>query len=450
MTQLTFPKDFLWGAATASYQIEGAWDADGKGESVWDRFTHLPNRILNHDTGDIACDHYHHMLNDVALMQDLGLPSYRFSISWPRILPDGTGSVEQRGLDFYDHLVDALLEANIQPMVTLNHWDFPQALQDRGGWPNRDCVDWFNEYARIVFERLGDRVAYWATHNEPFVVAFSGYGDGGFAPGISCFHQAFQAAHHLNLAHGHTVALYRQMGLPGKIGIVLNLATFVPKTDTPEDIAAAGRIEDLINNIFLHPLFNGSYPPDLMAWIGEMAPEIEAGDMAMIDQPIDFLGINYYFSQIVQFDPHGLLKLRSEPKIDPGWGITGKGWGICPSELTNLLMQLKDQCANIPMFIAENGTSLEEQSQDDGSIDDQGRINYLRAHFQAAHQAIQRGVNLCGYYVWSLMDNFEGAEGYALRFGLIHVDFKDPNRKRTPKASFSWYRDVIRENAIGV
>ncbi|MFN2302973.1 MAG: glycoside hydrolase family 1 protein, partial [Anaerolineales bacterium] len=179
MTQLTFPKDFLWGAATASYQIEGAWDADGKGESVWDRFTHLPNRILNHDTGDIACDHYHHMLNDVALMQDLGLPSYRFSISWPRILPDGTGSVEQRGLDFYDHLVDALLEANIQPMVTLNHWDFPQALQDRGGWPNRDCVDWFNEYARIVFERLGDRVAYWATHNEPFVVAFSGYGDGG-------------------------------------------------------------------------------------------------------------------------------------------------------------------------------------------------------------------------------------------------------------------------------
>jgi beta-glucosidase len=449
MTQLSFPKDFLWGAATASYQIEGAWDADGKGESVWDRFTHLPHRILNHDTGDIACDHYHHMPNDVTLMRDLGLQSYRFSISWPRILPDGVGRVEARGLDFYDRLVDELLKADIKPMATLNHWDFPQALQELGGWPNRASVDWFTEYARVVFERLGDRVAFWATHNEPFVVAFPGYGDGSFAPGIACYHQAFQAVHHLNLAHGQTVALYRQLGLPGQIGIVLNLATFHPKTDTPEDNAAAGRMEDFINNTFLYPIFRGSYPPNLMAWIGVMAPKIEAGDMAMINQSIDFLGINYYFSQLVHFDPHGLLKLRSEPKIDPGWGITGKGWGICPSELTNLLLQLKEQYGNPSMYITENGTSLEERRNEDGSIDDQGRINYLSAHFQAAHRAMEQDVNLQGYYVWSLMDNFEWSEGYSLRFGLIHVDFDDPYRKRTPKASYSWYRDVIAKNAVG-
>ncbi|MFW5714479.1 MAG: GH1 family beta-glucosidase [Brevefilum sp.] len=448
MTQFTFPQEFIWGAATASYQIEGAWDEDGKGESIWDRFSHQPYRVLNGNTGDVACDHYHHLEEDVGLIKDLGLKSYRFSVSWPRILPQGTGQIESRGLDFYDRLVDNLLEAGIIPNATLNHWDFPQALQDRGGWPNRDSVEWFTEYARAVFEKLGDRVGYWATHNEPFVVAFSGYGEGSFPPGIASFPQALQATHHLNLAHGRAVQLYRQLGYQGQIGVVLNLATFLPKTDDPADIAAAGRLEDLINNLFLDPIFKGTYPQRLMDWVGEMAPEIKDGDMAVTSEPIDFLGINYYFSQNVQFQPHGLLKLKSEFNIDEGWGSMPKGWGICPSQLTELLMHLKDNYGNPPMFITENGTALGEPADENNFVNDQGRINFLRAHFMAAHKAITSGADLRGYYVWSLMDNFEWTEGYSIRFGLIHVDFDDPDRKRTPKASYDWYRDLIERNTV--
>lgn len=450
MTQTIFPNDFLWGAATASYQIEGAWEADGKGESIWDNFSHQPYRISNGYTGDVACDHYHHMPNDVRLMKDLGLKSYRFSISWPRILPEGTGRVEARGLDFYDRLVDQLLEADIIPMVTLNHWDFPQALQDRGGWPNRDSVSWFTDYAQVVFERLGDRVTYWATHNEPFVVAMMGYGSGAFAPGMVSYAQALQATHHLHLAHGQTVKLYRQMGLEGQIGIVLNLATFKPKTDSPEDIAAAERMEDSLNNLYLDPIFKGSYPEGFMAWLGDSAPKIKDGDMAVINQPIDFLGVNFYFAQTVSYSPHSYLKLQAEQIIDPGWGMTLKGWGICPSQLTELLVHLKENYNNPAIFITENGTALGEPADESGYVNDQGRINYLRAHFQAAHDAIQQGVDLKGYYIWSLMDNFEWAEGYDLRFGLIHVDFEDQGRKRTPKASFNWYRDVIKMNGFSL
>ena len=448
MTQLLFPDEFLWGAATAAFQIEGAWDEDGKGESIWDRFNHQPDRILNGDTADIACDHYHHMPDDVALMQDLGLKSYRFSISWPRILPHGTGVVEPRGLDFYDRLVDRLLSAGIIPMATLNHWDFPQALQDRGGWPNRDSVDWFTEYAQVVFEKLADRVTLWATHNEPFVVAISGYADGNFAPGIASYPQAIAATHHLHLAHGRTVQLYRQLGYEGQIGIVLNLATFLPKTDHPKDIAAAKRLEMLINGLFLDPIFKGRYPEELVQWMGEMWPEFQAEDMAVINQPIDFLGVNYYFSQIVNFRPYGLLKLESKPNVDPGWEITEKGWGICPSQLTALLNHLKEDYGNPPVFIAENGITFTDAPDQDGFENDQGRINFLRAHFQAAHQAISQGCDLRGFYVWSLLDNFEWADGYSQRFGLIRVDFDDPHRRRTPKASYGWYRDVIKHNTV--
>ncbi len=448
MTQYPFPEDFIWGAATAAYQIEGAWDEDGKGESVWDRFTHQPFRILNGDTGDVACDHYHHMPEDVALMKELGIQSYRFSIGWPRILPQGIGTTEPRGLDFYDRLVDELLNAGILPNATLNHWDLPQALQDKGGWANRDSVSWFTEYAAVVFEKLADRVAFWATHNEPYVVAFMGYGDGTFAPGIASYPQAFQAAHHLNLSHGKTVELYRQMGYEGQIGIVLNLGTFHPKTSSPADVSAAERLESLINGMFLDPILKGHYPGNLMHWIGDMAPEIHDGDMDIIQQPIDFLGVNYYFSQTVSFQPHGLLKLTSKPKIDPGWGMTLKGWGICPSQFTELLLHLRQDYGNPAMFITENGTALGEPADANNFVNDQGRINYLRAHFRAAHQAMAQGADLRGYYVWSLMDNFEWAEGFDLRFGLIHVDFDAPDRKRTPKASFDWYRQVIEDNTV--
>ncbi len=449
MTPLIFPQGFQWGAATAAFQIEGAWDQDGKGESIWDRFNHLPHRILNGDTANIACDHYHHMPEDVTLMQELGLKSYRFSISWPRVLPHGTGQVEPRGLDFYDRLVDQLLAAGISPMATLNHWDFPQALQERGGWPNRDSADWFTDYARVVFDKLGDRVQYWATHNEPFVVALSGYGDGSFAPGIASFPQALAATHHLLLAHGRTVQLFRQLGYPGQIGIALNLATFLPKTDHPQDVAAAKRLEMLINGLFLDPIFKGQYPPGLITWLGDMWPDTPADDLSVINQPIDFLGVNYYFSQIVSYSPNGLLKLHTKPNVDPGWGITEKNWGICPSQLTALLNHLKDDYGNPPVYITENGITFSDAADENGFVDDQGRVNFLRAHFQATHQALSQGCDLRGFYVWSLLDNFEWADGYSQRFGLIRVDFENPHRVRTPKASYAWYRDVIKQNAVG-
>jgi beta-glucosidase len=448
MTIYNFPQDFIWGAATASFQIEGAWDEDGKGESVWDRFNHQPYRILNGDTADIACDHYHHMPGDVALLQDLGVNSYRFSLSWPRILPQGTGPVEPRGLDFYDRLVDHLLAANIQPMATLNHWDFPQALQERGGWPNRDSADWFTEYAQVAFEKLGDRVTYWGTHNEPFVVAFVGYGNGSFAPGIASYPQALRATHHQLLAHGRAVELYRQLGYDGRIGIVLNLATFLPKTDQPQDVAAAQRLEMMMNGIFLDPLFKGAYPQEAITWIGEMWPEFPASDLDTISQPIDFLGINFYYSNIVSHAAFGLLKLQTEQFTDPGWGFTEKGWGVCPSQLVALLNHLKQDYGNPPVFITENGMCLTDSIDEHGAVNDQVRINYLRAHFLAAHQALAQGVDLRGYYVWSFMDNFEWTDGYSQRFGLVRVDFEDPNRKRTPKASFAWYRDVIKNKAV--
>jgi beta-glucosidase len=450
MTYYEFPPDFIWGAATAAFQIEGAWNEDGKGESIWDRFNHQPYRILNGDTADIACDHYHHMPDDVALMAELGITSYRFSISWPRILPQGTGKVETRGLDFYDRLVDQLLAAGIIPMATLNHWDFPQALQERGGWPCRDSADWFTEYARVVFEKLADRIPYWATHNEPFVVAISGYAGGDFAPGIASFHQALSAAHHQLLAHGRTVELYRQLGYDGQIGIVLNLATFMPKTDHPQDIAAAKRMEMLINGLFLDPIYKGQYPPEFVEWMGEMWPDIPVGDMEVISRPIDFLGVNFYYSEIVSHAPYGLLKFTSEHYTDPGWALTEKGWGVCPSQLIALLNHLKQVYGNPPTFITENGMCLSDPPGWTGVPDDQARINYFRAHFQAAHQALAEGANLRGYYVWSLLDNFEWADGYSQRFGLIHIDFDDPHRKRTPRASYAWYRDVIQQNAVCV
>jgi len=448
MKTFKFPQDFLWGAATAAFQIEGAWNKDGKGESIWDHFNHQPYRILNADTADIACDHYHHMPEDVALIADLGVKSYRFSISWPRILPQGVGQVEPRGLDFYDRLVDHLLSAGIQPMATLNHWDFPQALQLRGGWSNRDSVDWFTEYAEVVFSKLADRVDYWATHNEPFVVAFLGYGYGDFAPGIASFPSALKAMHHQLLAHGRTVELYRQLGYPGQIGIVLNLATFTPKTDQPQDIAAAERMEMLLNRNFLDPVFKGIYPQGFVDWMGPMWPDFPAEDMAIIRQPIDFLGVNFYYGETVSYSPKGLLKLSTETYVDPGWGITEKGWGVCPSQLTALLISIKENYGNPPVFITENGMCMNETMDEDGVFDDQVRINYLRAHIRAAHKALTQGVDLRGYYVWSLMDNFEWADGYSQRFGLVRVDFDDPQRKRTPKASFGWYRDVIQKNAV--
>lgn len=442
-----FPAGFLWGAATASYQIEGAWNEDSKGESIWDRFSHSPDRIFNGDTGDVACNHYHRMPEDVVLMKELGLQSYRFSVSWPRVLPAGRGPVNQKGLDFYDRLVDRLLAAGIAPNATLNHWDFPQALQEQGGWPNRDSADWFADYARLMFDKLGDRVTMWATHNEPWVVAFLGHAFGEFAPGLADYSQAFQTAHHLLLAHGKAVQLFRAGSYRGEIGIVLDLQHCQPASARPADQAACQRRYEMAHAWFLDPLFKASYPDMLMAWIGPHAPRIQTGDLALINQPIDFLGVNYYMTHAVRFSHRGgLLKLDTDFISAPNWGQTAMGWGINPAGLTAILLNLKENYGNPKIFITENGCAVDDTPDENGFVADAGRINYLRAHLLAVHDAIRAGVNVKGYYVWSLMDNFEWAHGLSPRFGLVRVEYG--TGQRIPKQSAHWYGEVIAQNGV--
>lgn len=447
MAFLQFPDGFLWGAATAAYQVEGAWNEDGKGESIWDRFSHRAGTVRGGDTGDTACDHYHRWADDVALMQTLGLKSYRFSISWPRIIPDGRGTVNPAGLDFYDRLVDALLEKNIQPNATLNHWDLPQAIQDLGGWPNRDTSAWFADYARCVFDRLGDRVPFWATHNEPWVIAFLGYALGQFAPGISDYTQAFQTAHHLLLAHGQAVQAYRQGGHPGKIGIVVDIEPVEPMSDSRADMLAAQRVNETNLDLFLEPIFHARYPEYLMEWIGAMAPKTQPGDMERIRQKIDFLGINHYYTRLAGFDPGGgLLKVRLLPKTMPMWGFTETGWGIYPQGMADVLAHVQHNYGNPEIYVTENGCAAMDTPDDDGYVCDDDRIAYYRAFLQAVHQAIQNGANVRGYYAWSLLDNFEWADGYSKRFGLVRVDYHD--LERIPKKSFGWYQEVIASNGL--
>jgi beta-glucosidase len=445
--KLSFPKDFLWGAATSAYQIEGAWNEDGKGESIWDRFVRSPFYVLNGDTGDVACDHYHHMPEDIALIKSLGLKAYRFSISWPRILPQGRGIQNPKGLDFYDRLVDQLLASGITPAATLNHWDYPQALQDAGGWLNRDSANWFADYARLAFERLGDRVAIWATHNEPWCEAFLGYATGIHPPGYVNYAQAFQVAHHLLLGHGKAVQVFRQGGYPGQIGIVLNTSYFQPETDQDQDIAACKRINQEIHDLFLSPLAKGQYPDELFEWLGVNQPVIFAGDLDLIKLPMDFLGINYYFTDSVSYALDGsFFKAKNSPYSAPGWGHTEMGWGINPAGLLGILRYITNNYTFPKIYICENGCAMPDQPDEKGFVADWDRINYLRAHLHMVHQAIQEGINIKGYFSWSLFDNFEWAQGYRPRFGLVRVDFS--THQRIPKQSALWYGQVIGENAI--
>jgi beta-glucosidase len=446
MLSYSFPEGFLWGAATAAYQIEGAWNEDGRGESIWDRYTHTPFMTAHGDTGDVACDHYHRMPEDVALMKELAMKGYRFSIAWPRILPEGRGRVNVKGLDFYERLVDELLRAGIVPNATLNHWDLPQALQDQGGWPNREIANWFVEYAQVVFERLGDRVAMWATHNEPYVVAFPGYMNAVFPPGLSDASLAYRAVHHLLLAHGKVVQAYHAGGWGGKIGIVLDLQNFIPASENEADLAACRRVMQN-SHIFLDPIFKGHYAPELAEWLGSLAPQPLQGDMETIRQPVDFLGVNHYFTNRVRFDASGgLLKSRSEPLTRPMWGYTEAGWGVNPSGLTAMLLKVKNEYGNPPVYITENGCAASDEPDEHDFVQDRERITYLRRHLIAAHEAIQAGSNLKGYFVWSLMDNFEWIAGYGPRFGIVRVDY--PTQTRTPKLSAHWYRDVIKNNRV--
>ncbi len=442
-----FPAGFLWGASTAAYQVEGAWNEDGKGESIWDHLAHTPGRIANGDTGDVACDHYHRMPADVTLMKSLGLQGYRFSIAWSRVLPAGTGAVNTKGLDFYDRLVDELGRAGIRANVTLNHWDLPQALQERGGWPNRDSADWFADYARIVFDRLGDRVALWATHNEPVVTSIYGYGSGNFAPGLADQSLGYQAAHHLNLAHGKAVQVFRQGGYAGQIGIVLDLHHYVPASDQEADRLAWQRTLESCQGMFFTPIFQGCYPSYLMDWLGPTAPKIRPEDLALIHQPLDFLGMNYYFTIEVSFSHHGgLLKTAQSMKILPGLGHTQVGWGVYPAGLLAVLLRVKETVGDLPIYITENGCALADSPDAGGYVEDRQRVAYLRLHLIELHKAIQAGVNVRGYFIWSLMDNFEWASGYTPRFGIVRVDYA--TQQRIPKLSAQWYSQVIQDNFV--
>ncbi len=439
-----FPNGFVWGAATASYQIEGAANEDGRGESIWDRFSHTPGNVLNGDTGDVADDHYHRWPQDVALMQSLGLKAYRFSIAWPRVIPDGIGAVNAAGLDFYDRLVDGLLAAGIEPFVTLYHWDLPQALQDRGGWPNRDSVAWFADYVAVVSRRLSDRVRYWITHNEPWVVAFVGHLMGVHAPGMRDPKAALQAAHHLLLSHGQAVSILRRNGNGAQVGITLNLSWVDPASDRPADIEAARRQDGYVNRMFLDPVFKGSYPSDFMELCGDLAPRIEEGDLQQISAPIDFLGVNYYSRSVVADDPN-IPILRARAVLPPEAEYTEMGWEVYPEGLYRLLRRLQEDYAPGALYITENGAAFADRVED-GRVHDERRVAYLREHFAAAWRAIQEGVPLRGYFVWSLLDNFEWAYGYSKRFGIVYVDYA--TQERILKDSALFYRDVIAANGL--
>jgi len=448
MAGYLFPSDFQWGAATASYQIEGSIEADGKGESIWDRFTHTPGQIWNNETGDLACDHYRRYREDVKMMADLGLNTYRFSISWPRIFPNGKGILNEKGLDFYRRLIDELHKHKIKPAVTLYHWDLPQPLQDQGGWNNRDTAYYFADYAAAVFESLDLPVELWITLNEPWVVAYLGHAFGIHAPGISDFSTALQVGHHLLLAHGLAVRVFREADRGEEpIGITLNLAPVQPNTDSPEDIEAAKRSDGFMNRWFLDPLFRGYYPPEMVEIFARRLklPDQEEGDAAIISQPVDFLGINNYTRVLVE-SSGSQDDFMGNPVNPPDQEYTEMGWEVYPEGLYQLLTRVHHDYGPLPLYVTENGAAFPDQLTTAGEVEDPRRINYLQSYLQAAWRAIEAGVPLKGYYVWTLMDNFEWAFGYSKRFGLIYIDYQ--TQKRYLKKSAHWYKEVIARNGL--
>ncbi len=445
----SFPADFLWGAATAAYQIEGSPTADGKGESIWDRFCRIPGTVANGDTGDVACDHYRLWREDIALMKELGLDAYRFSISWPRVLPEGRGRVNEAGLDFYDRLTDALLEAGIVPFATLYHWDLPQALQDRGGWGDRDTAPYFAAYATAVAERLADRVQNWITLNEPWVVAFVGHLWGEHAPGMRSLRLSFAAAHNTLRAHGMAMQALRAAGRDCKAGITLNLNAVHPAGESAEDEEARRLADAFHNRWYLDPLFNGRYPDDISRLLGDAGPVIEEGDFATIQQPMDFLGVNYYTRTVVRHrdssDWFKYGKLPFETIKPDGREYTEMGWEVYPDGLRELLERLHRDYSLGAYYVTENGAAFPDTVELEGKVHDNRRQAYLESHFEAAGRAIGAGVPLKGYFVWSLLDNFEWQFGYTRRFGLIYVDYS--TQDRIWKDSARWYQRWLSSRA---
>jgi beta-glucosidase len=439
-----FPDDFVWGTATSAYQIEGSPTADGAGRSIWHRFSHTPGNTWLDETGDVACDHYRRYKDDVAIMAELGANAYRFSIAWARIFPAGTGAVNKKGIDFYSRLVDALLERGIKPNATLYHWDLPEALDDRGGWLNRDIAGWFSDYATTMFDALGDRVEMWSTLNEPWVVTDGGYLSGVLAPGHSNLFEAPIAAHNLLRSHGLAVERFRfsKAAKRGKIGITVNLEPKYPASDSPEDLAAVRRADAYMNRQYLDPVFLGRYPDEMREIFGEAWPEWSDEDMRLIKQPIDFLGVNYYTRRVERDYPEN-LPLRTKHVPQPQHIETDTNWEVFPEALTKILLWATERYGKPAIYITENGAAFYDPPHTiDGRVEDPLRVDYFRQHLRAAHEAMKNGVNLKGYYAWSLLDNYEWAHGYSKRFGIVHVDYS--TQQRTIKSSGRYYADVIR------
>ncbi|RGC69427.1 Beta-glucosidase B [Micromonospora sp. MW-13] len=442
MADLTaLPAHFRWGVATSAYQIEGAVDADGRAPSIWDTFCRVPGAIANGDTGDVACDHYRRWPEDLALMRGLGVDTYRFSVAWPRVLPEGTGRVNPAGLAFYDRLVDALLEAGIRPFVTLYHWDLPQALQDRGGWPARDTAYALADYAAVVAGALGDRVRDWTTVNEPLCSAWIGHLEGRMAPGDTDLALAVPAAHHLLLGHGlATAAIRAHATAPAAVGVVCNLSPIEPATDRPEDVAAAARADGHVNRWWLDPIFGRGYPADMLE-VYRTAPPVRPGDLETIATPLDLFGLNYYFRQRVVADPDGPPPYARQVPV-PGAVETAMGWETHAAGLEQLLVRVAEEYGAGPVHVTENGSAWSDRVAPDGTVDDPERTRYLEEHLAACAAAARRGVDVAGYFAWSLLDNFEWAYGYDKRFGLVHVDYA--TQRRTVKTSGRRYAELIR------
>lgn len=455
----SFPDGFIWGVATASYQIEGGVTEGGRGTSIWDTFASSPGTIVDGGTGDIACDHYHRYEEDVKLLAELGATHYRFSLAWPRLQPDGRGTLCAAGVDFYERLIDSLLGVGIQPWVTLYHWDLPQALEDEGGWPERVTADRFAEYAVLVHERLRDRVTYWTTLNEPYCSAFVGYAEGRHAPGRVEPEAALRAAHHLMLGHGKAVRGMREQGPDGTFGITLNLYPVEPVSDDPLDVDAARRVDGIQNRMFLDPILAGRYPSDILEDVSAVTDGsyIHDGDEHVIASPLDVLGVNYYTRHVVGAgdeprvagpgqSPSAFVGSADVVKADRGKPTTEMGWEIDPEGLRDVLTRLHREYPSIPLYVTENGIACADGVSEDGLVHDQERVDYLADHFREARESIRDGVDLRGYFVWTFLDNFEWAWGYSKRFGVVYVDFD--TQQRVIKDSGQYLSAVAATNSL--
>jgi len=436
----SFPTDFVWGVATSAYQIEGAHDVDGRAPSIWDTFCRVPGVIDGGDTGEVACDHYHRWPADLDLVAQLGAGAYRFSIAWPRVIPAGTGAVNRKGLDFYDALVDDLLAKGITPFVTLYHWDLPQALQDRGGWPSRDTAFAFADYATVVVNALSDRVTNWTTLNEPLCSAWLGHLQGVMAPGVKDIEAAVRTSFHLHLAHGlGAQAIRATAALPPSVSIVNNLSPAVPASDRPEDVAAARRADGHTNRWWLDPIFGRGYPQDMIDVYG-VEPPVQGDDLVTIAPPLDWLGVNYYFREVVRDDPGG-VGAKVVPVRVPGAIETAMPWEVYPQGLEDILVRVADDYGPRAIHVTESGSAWDDDVRADGSVDDVERADYLESHIEACAAAIDRGAPVSGYFAWSLLDNFEWAYGYDKRFGLVRVDYE--TQERTIKTSGRRFAEIV-------